>query len=135
MTVRPIARAFPLLAALLLGCGGSGGSSDNAAGPSASDKVSDVAAMLKEHSEATKKAPNSLADLTDAPASHPVGHAAVASGEFVVVWKAPVSASGSGAVLAYHKDVPTAGGSVVMQDGSFKTMTADEFKAAPKAKK
>jgi hypothetical protein len=133
MTIRPWT-PVALLAFALTGCGGST-SNTAPAGPTASQTATDVAEMLKEHFEATKKAPNSVADLTDAPASHPVGHAAVASQEYVVFWRVPISASGSGTVLAYHKDAPTAGGSVVMQDGSVKTMTADEFKAAPKAKK
>ncbi len=38
------------------------------------------------------------------------------------------------AVLAYRKTVPEQGGQVLMQDGwTIKSMTADEFKAAPKA--
>ena len=122
------------LMAAALGCGG-GATSGTMSGPTASESATDVAEMLKEHFEATRKAPNSAADLTDAPASHPVGHAAVSSQEFIVYWKVPISPSGSGTVLAYHKDTPTAGGSVVMQDGSVKTMTAAEFASAAKAKK
>lgn len=90
--------------------------------------------MLKEYYEVAKKAPMGLAQLSDASASHPVGHAAVASGEYVVLWKVPISAAGAGNVLAYPKEANTAGGSIVMQDGSVKQMTADEFKSAPKAK-
>ncbi len=133
MIVRPWYPAVLLMAAAL-GCGGTN-TTGSMSGPTASESATDVAEMLKEHFEATKKAPNSAADLTDAPASHPVGHAAVSAQEYVVFWKVPISPSGSGTVLAYHKDTPTAGGSVVMQDGSVKTMTAAEFAAAPKAKK
>jgi len=127
---------FPvvLLAFSLVGCG-EPAKQNATSGPTASETASDVAEMLKEHFEATKKSPSSAADLTDAPASHPVGHAAVSSQEYVVFWKTPLSAAGSGTVLAYQKDVPTSGGSVIMQDGSVKTMTAEEFKVAPKAKK
>ena len=127
---------FPatFLLAAALGCGGSN-TTGNMSGPTASESAKDVAEMLKEHFEATKKAPNSPADLTDAPASHPVGHAAVSAQEYVVFWKVPISPTGSGTVLAYHKDTPRAGGSVIMQDGSVKTMSAEEFAAAPKAKK
>ena len=35
-------------------------------------------------------------------------------------------------MLAYHKDVPEKGGEVLMQDGTAKKMTAEEFQAAPK---
>jgi hypothetical protein len=120
-------------AALLTGCGGPSGSSNTA--PDADQTASDVAEMLKEYTAATKRGPNSAADLTDAPASHPVGHAAVLSKEYVVMWRTPVTAGAADVVLAYPKDAATAGGKVVMQDGSVKQMTAAEFAAAPKAGK
>jgi hypothetical protein len=41
----------------------------------------------------------------------------------------------SNTVLGYYKDAPTAGGPVLMGDATTKVMTADEFKAAPKAGK
>lgn len=125
---------FVSAAVLLAGCGGpsqQGGPS----GPTPDQTATDVAEMLKEYTDANKRGPNSLADLTDAQASHPVGHAAVMSKEYVVIWKTPVSAAGGDSVLAHPKDAATAGGKVVMGDGSVKQMTADEFKAASKGKK
>ena len=38
-------------------------------------------------------------------------------------------------VLAYEKRVPEQGGEVLMKNRTVKTMTADQFKAAPKAGK
>jgi hypothetical protein len=119
-------------AVTLIGCGGD---KTGPTAPTVDQTAGDVAEMLKEFTAAAKRGPNSAADLTDAPASHPVGHAAVASGEYVVVWKVPVTESGGGNVLAYPKNAGSAGGTVVMQDGSVRAMTADEFNAAPKAKK
>lgn len=116
----------------LTGCGG-----DNKTGPTAptvNQTAGDVAEMLKEFTEANKRGPNSASDMADAPASHPVGHAAVASGEYIVVWKVPVTVGAAG-VLAYPKNATTDGGMVVIQDGTVKQMTAAEFAAAPKAKK
>ena len=58
------------------------------------------------------------------------------SGQLVVQWGAPLTPEGEStdAVLAYVKAVPEQGGQVLLQDGrTIKTMTADEFKAAPKA--
>lgn len=133
MTLR-LTVAVAVVTAALTGCGGPA-SNATTSGPSPTDKVQDVADMLKEYQEAFKKPPGGLNDLADATASHPVGHAAVASGEFVVFWRSPVSASGAGTVLAHPKDAATAGGAVVMQDGSVRQMTAAEFAAAPKAKK
>jgi hypothetical protein len=120
---------------VVIGCGGGGSKSGSSAGPTANDAANDVSRMLKDFAEATKRAPTSLADMgADYDATHPLGYGAVKSGDYVVVWKAPVSASGSGNVLAYQKDAPSKGGPVVMQDGSVKEMTAAEFTAAPKAK-
>ncbi len=42
------------------------------------------------------------------------------------------SAEAASTVLAYQKDVPEQGGEVLMQNGTAKKMTADEFKAAAK---
>ena len=61
---------------------------------------------------------------------------AIKSGELVVQWGAPLSPQGepADAVLAYGKTVPEQGGPVLLQDGwAIKSMTADEFRAAPKA--
>ncbi len=58
------------------------------------------------------------------------------SGDLVVQWGASLSPEGetTTAVLAYLKTVPEQGGPVLLQDGwTIKTMTAAEFKAAPKA--
>jgi len=125
------------VAALLtvaLGCGG-GGKSSSSTSPTDKDNAEDVAAMLKEFGAAQKRAPAGVHELTDATASHPVGHAAVLSKDYVVYWRVPVTTGSNTTVLAYQKDVPTKGGTVVMQDGSLKEMTAAEFAAAPKAGK
>ena len=52
----------------------------------------------------------------------------------LVYWGAGLSDGPDAAstVLAYQKDVPEKGGEVLMQDGTPKKMTADEFKAARK---
>jgi hypothetical protein len=125
-------RPLGLLAALLaLGCGGK---PEAMTDPTAADTAKDVAEMLKEFTEVYKRGPAGLVELADATASHPVGHAAVLSRRYTVAWRVPVSAAGAGSVLAHPTDAAAEGGVVVMQDGSVKQMTADEFKAAPKAK-
>ncbi len=59
---------------------------------------------------------------------HPTAFNAVKEGKYVVVWG--VSGKDSGTVLAYEKAAPEKGGAVLMADGTIKTMTADELKAA-----
>ena len=64
---------------------------------------------------------------------------AAKSGQYVILWGSTMEAmrktppGTSGTILGYEKDVPTAGGSVLMGDTSVKNMTAAEFKSAPKA--
>ena len=64
----------------------------------------------------------------------PAAVASIKSKEVLVYWGVGISDGPEAAstVLAYHKDVPEKGGEVLMQDGTAKKMTAEEFQAAPK---
>jgi hypothetical protein len=60
---------------------------------------------------------------------------AVKSGKYVILWGTTIPKDGakaSSTILGYEKDVPTAGGLVLMGDGNVKKMTAAEFQSAPK---
>jgi hypothetical protein len=57
----------------------------------------------------------------------------IRAGDIVVVWGVGYAA-GSNQVLAYPKDVAEKDGPVLLRNGTVKQMTAEEFKAAPKAK-
>jgi hypothetical protein len=72
--------------------------------------------------------PKKIQDLKDLDAQTV---RAVKEGEYVVVWDAPRNAPGS-TVIAYEKDAPTQGGVVATLGGTATSMTAEEFKAAPK---
>jgi hypothetical protein len=55
--------------------------------------------------------------------------------EIVIFWKSTfenMTAGTSNTVLGHEKETPTAGGLVLMADASVRTMTAEEFKKAPK---
>jgi hypothetical protein len=63
---------------------------------------------------------------------------AMKEGKYVFFYGARIESMTQGTsntVLAYEKDVPTRGGLVAMADGVVKTMTVQEFQAAPKAAK
>ena len=85
------------------------------------------------------KPPATLNDLvkfahTNDPAAVPV-IAGLQSGKYVIYLGVDFKKQTQGTtntVLAYEANVPTAGGPVVMVDGSIKQMTAAEFAAAPK---
>ncbi len=92
-----------------------------------------VGEMYATFAEQHGRPPRGEADLaTYAPAfSH--GSMALVNRQVVVAWGAGL-VPGSGSVLAHEKDVAKAGGPVLLQDGeTIRVMTADEFKAAPKA--
>jgi hypothetical protein len=98
-------------------------------------QLKDIYEMHKQFVKNEGKPPGALADLAN-PQNAPLypGTAqALKDGKYVVVWG--VSAKDSGTVLAYEKDAPHNGGSVLMADGSIKTMSAEDLKAAvPRAK-
>jgi len=74
------------------------------------------------------------AELSKYAKGFPMGTSKVKTGEIVFLFGAPVQAGASDKILAYEKQTPESGGVVLMQDGTtIKKMTAEEFKAAPKA--
>lgn len=78
--------------------------------------------------------PAKLEDWADLKRDYPQGYQAIADGTFVFLWNSGHMPAGpSNTVLAYEKDVPVDQGEVLMGDGSVQTMTAAEFKRAPKA--
>jgi hypothetical protein len=117
------------LAAFLPGCGGST--------PEPPPPV-ETGAALKEIAEVyryivTQKAPTprKVEDLVEYEGSLPGALPKIRDGQIVVVWGIGYS-PGSTQVLAYAKDVPASGGSVLLRNGTVKDMSADEFRAAKK---
>jgi hypothetical protein len=119
---------------LLLGCSSK---PPGASVPQESTLLADVNGLLRAGG-APGRLPAKLSDVEKAKEFFPRGYDVVKSGEVVVLWGASVGgegdiASGNEKVVAYEKKVPTEGGFVLMSAGSVKKMTAEEFKAAPKA--
>lgn len=81
--------------------------------------------------------PSKLEDLKTQRTLYSRGYAAIQHGNIVVAWGTDLAKveSPEATVLAYEKQTPTDGGSVLMADGTIKTMTPQEFQAAPKGKK
>lgn len=109
----------------------------NAGAPTPTDALQQVANMIRDHTSSKGKPPAKLADLAGFKNHYNIGYTAVESGEVVVVWGAWVAGEGGGegtGVVAYEKAAPDSGGAVLLQSGTVKQMTADEFRAAPKGK-
>ena len=109
----------------------------NAGAPTPTDALQQVANMIRDYSSTKGKPPAKLADLAQFKNHYNIGYSAVESGEVVVVWGASVAGEGGGegtGVVAYEKAAESSGGAVLLQSGTVKQMTADEFRAAPKGK-
>jgi hypothetical protein len=121
------------LALMVAGCGSE---PDNTPIPADEQGLKEFAAVYRDFSRKNKRGPKNFKELERKGQGYPNAMQMLKSGELVVQWGAPLSPDGatSDAILAHFKSVPEQGGSVLMQDGNtIKRMTADEFKAAPKA--
>jgi hypothetical protein len=99
----------------------------------------EVGGLIRSYSGEAGTGPKKLADLTKYEHGYPLGLAAIRSGEVTVIWGATVAGEGvadsaPAHIVAYETSVPTSGGWVLLQNGRAKEMTADEFRAAPRAK-
>lgn len=133
--------AAVLALAFLLGVAGCG--SPQATEPTAEAQrkqaLQEVGEMYRMYVATTKKAPTKVGDLQGTQVAAPAGYNALKNGDIVVKWGTALtdtseegSKDSADEVLAYEKAVPTGGGDVLMKNRTIKTMTADEFKAAPK---
>jgi hypothetical protein len=122
-----------MLGAAIAGCSGSGRS----AGEAESGEqlaIGQVGQILRVYQKGKKPAPKGVKELLIMEAGYPAAITSIRSKEVLVYWGVGF-AEGPGAtstILAYHKDTPVKGGEVLMQDGTARKMTADEFKAARK---
>ncbi|WP_435015748.1 hypothetical protein TA3x_003299 [Tundrisphaera sp. TA3] len=126
------------LSLLLSGCGSS--TVENSPAVFENNALSEIGTIYRLYSEVSKKPPQSLKDFAPYREGTPDGINAAARGEIVILWGAKLNdltEEGTGdspdEVLAYMKEVPEKGGLVLMKNRKIKSMTAEEFKAAPKA--
>jgi hypothetical protein len=121
-----------MLTTLVAGCGtNSGGGTESVEQLS----IAQIGQIFRAYQKGQRPPPKELKDLLRMEQGYPAGIGSLKNKEVLVYWGAGLSdASGAAStVLAYHKDVPEKGGEVLMQDGTARKMTADEFKAATKA--
>jgi hypothetical protein len=121
--------AMPVVA-LPIGCSHSGNAPESAAQLS----IGQVGQLFHRYQKGQQPPPQELKDLLPLQRVYPAAIDSIRSKDVLVYWGAGISAEPQAAstVLAYHKDVPEKGGEVLMQDGTPKKMTAEEFRAALK---
>ncbi len=96
--------------------------------------IGQVGQIFHSFQKAKKPAPKEFADIQPMMARFPAAVESIRSGDVLVFWGAGVDdgPDASSTVLAYQKDVPEKGGEVLMQDGTPKRMTPEEFREAKK---
>lgn len=123
------------------GCGGGGAKVTEVQKDLRGSALTNLGAMYAEYQMNTGKPPQNHQILNEMPGAPPGGLMGAEPESVTVYWGVPMPDPGSvGApstpsdkVLAYDNQVPTTGGYVLMLDGRVVKMTAEEFKAAPKA--
>ncbi|WP_165071265.1 hypothetical protein [Paludisphaera rhizosphaerae] len=135
----------PLIVAAGLGAvaGCDGGPTVNNSVTSAESEngpLAQIGALYAAFTDTQKKPPSGIKDFASFAESMPEGVQGVRSGNLVVIWSVKLDDTTPGGkgdsadeVLAYEKSVPDSGGFVLMKNRTIRKMTADEFKAAPKA--
>jgi hypothetical protein len=127
-----------------LAAAGCGGPANPPASPEEMKQtaLSDVGELYRMYIATKQKPPQKLTDFAPLEKMSPTGYQALKSGDVIVRFGVSLSDTGeepgkepSDEVLAYGKDVPNQGGEVLMTNRTIKKMTAEEFKAAPKAGK
>jgi hypothetical protein len=78
--------------------------------------------------------PRGMKDLEPMARGFPMAFGALRQAEVLLYWNTDLSegADATETVLAYAKEVPEAGGEVLMRDGSTRRMSAEAFRAAKK---
>jgi hypothetical protein len=96
--------------------------------------IKQVWQLFHSYQKRGKEAPKAIADFLPMEQNFSAALEAIRSKEVLVYWGAGFSdaADASSTLLAYHRDVPEKGGDVLMQDGTTRTMSAEDFKAAKK---
>ncbi len=97
--------------------------------PDATEALKELGEVYKYRAAQQTAPPTKLADLDEQQASLNNAWPLIESGAVVVVWRVGYSSSSSD-VLAYEKDAATSGGTVLLRNGTTRTMTAAEFQAA-----
>ncbi len=122
---------FLITLAMILGCGKTNTAPEG--GPPASTYFTDLKFLLEQFEKDKKRAPARMSDVMEYEPSYPGAVRKLNTGDVIYAWGNPLG-SGTG-ILAYGRNVGTEGGPVLLQDGTVKDMTANEFATAPKVTK
>jgi hypothetical protein len=122
-----------VVVALLFGCGGVRQAAQN---QKRANQLKAIGLAYHNCNDDQQRGPGNADELRKYLEGFEDAYKAVKAGDIVVLWGARIPADfpqgTPNTVLGYDKAVPANGGTVLMGDGSTRTMTAAEFAAAPK---
>jgi hypothetical protein len=136
----PARLLVPALALALIGLPGCGGDPNPTNSPElyTNTVLFEIGDMINSYTLEKKKPPQGVKDLAAFADTLPTGVGAARRGDVVILWGvAPVESGSSGPeadeILAYLKETPESGGGVLTRSLKIKSMSPEEFQAAPKA--
>jgi hypothetical protein len=100
--------------------------------PDEKDLLEDMKSLLEGAKAAKRNPPSNNAEIQQYDAMNPSAAAAIAQGTIKYFYGQGLSTGNK--IVAHGAKCETEGGWVLLQDGTVKQMSAEEFKAAPKAK-
>lgn len=124
-----------LIAGFAIGCGGGPAADTKSAGPTVADGLTNLKGLYTQAAQGAMTLPKSLAEFTAVEPFFPVAGPFVLGGQIDCDWGAGLKSTADAAThrLAFEKRAADEGGWVLLQDGSIREVTADEFRSLLKA--
>jgi len=127
-------KSLVLMVSVVFGTFGCSGSKSSTVDDSMKPALQDFAQFLGALPSDGVKPPKKLAEFLPLEPMAPMSAEFLKNGKLVYFWGAGLKTGGQ-SIVAYEKDVETSGGWVLLEDGSVKKLTSEQFSTAPKAGK
>lgn len=112
----------------MVGCGGLPDEEPKSLlGPSSEQALVSLKDMLQGIEKEKAPMPRSIADLSQWGPGYPAAEVFLQSGEVNYAWGTKIDSGKADVMIAFEKNAPQEGGFVLMQDGTVKKVTAEEF--------
>ena len=127
-------KSLLLVVSVVFGAFGCGGTNSATVDDSMKPALQDFAQFLGALPSDGVKPPKKLAEFLPLEPMAPMSAEFIKNGKLVYYWGSGLKTGGQ-SIIAHEKDAETSGGWVLLEDGSVKKLTSEQFSAAPKAAK
>jgi hypothetical protein len=138
MNVLRVRAAVVVLAALLVvNLAACGGFQKAAQQNQRNNQLKQIGVMYINYHDVNMKGPSGPQDLRQFANDAPDAFAALQGGQFTIIWNVKMVEQKDGTsntILGYEPSAPQSGGLVLFADGAVRTLSAQEFASAPKAR-